>query len=126
MPWSICCPRWATEFTFEGGAGLLRQLVGFSQWKGIVVEAVSDIKLFFWVDMSIHSTCKVLPPYLQHRCLQSTGYLNTLSFSLSELEGNLYTGGKVDRCKDNAQIKYAALACCQIPQNNHNLFQPVF
>lgn len=58
--------------------------------------------------------------------LAEAGYLNALSFSVNELESNLDPGGKMDHYKDNAEIKHAALECYQIPQNNHNPFQPVF
>lgn len=68
----------------------------------------------------------MLPQYLQHHCLKGAGYLNALSSRLSELESSLYPGGKMDQCKDNAEIKDAALERCQIPPNNHGSFQPVF
>lgn len=107
--------------------GLVRQLVGFSLQKGIVVEAVSDSELSFWVGRCIHSTCArcCLLIFSTIAC-RGAGYLNTLSFSLNELESNSYPGGKMDHCKDNAEIKHVALECYQIPPNNHNPFQPVF
>jgi len=116
--WS-CCWWWLVT-------GLVRQLAAFALRKGIVVEAVSNSKLSFWVGRSIHSMCKVLPPYLQHRCLERAGYLNTLAVSLNEWESNLYPGGKMDHCKDNAEIKHAGLGCYQRLQIHHNPFQPFF
>lgn len=66
---SICHPGWATEFTFEVAAGnVSRQLVVHSLWKGIVLEAVSDRELPCWLGRSVHSTSKVLPPYLWYQC----------------------------------------------------------
>lgn len=59
--------------------------MGFPLQKGIVVEAVGDSELSLCVGTSVHSTCKVLSPYLQQRCVQRADCLNALSFSLNEL-----------------------------------------
>lgn len=99
VPWSLCHSGWATELTFEVVAGDVLSpglSVGFSLRKGIVVEVVSDRALSCLVGRFSHSPCRMLSPCLQWHCLWRAGCLSALSFSLSELESNLYPSRKME------------------------------
>lgn len=122
---------WATEFTSEVAAGDVSSLGSVGSWWGFPCGKELWWKLLATADCPFESVGPFIPCgrccilYLQHRCLQRAECLNALSFMLSELESNLYPGGKMDHCEDNTEMKDAALECCQIPQNNHHPFQPV-